>query len=108
MNKKHVIGMDMPERRKGPTQPRVRPVNVRWRKSQVVADTEEETVTRSAHESVQSQMLTALIDGNKLLRDQNRMIWDLLQAQEPKSSTTAYDAMEPAMHPVLLEACPEL
>ena len=69
--------------------------NVRWNKAQLVGIAKEETVPRSAHESVQAQTLTALIDTNELLRDQNRMIRDLLQARELKSSTTASDVMEP-------------
>ena len=62
--------MNMHERMKGPTQPRVmHHANVRWNKSQLIGVANEETVPRSAPESVQSQMLTALIDANKLLCD---------------------------------------
>jgi hypothetical protein len=61
--------MNMRERRKGSTQPRVmRHANVRWNKSQLVGVANEETDPRSVPESVQSQMLTALVDANKLLR----------------------------------------
>ena len=88
--------MNMRERRKGPTQPRLpHHANVRWNKAQLVGVAEDETVPRSAPGSMQCQMLTALIDENELLREQNRMIRDLLQAQELKSSTTGSDVMEP-------------
>lgn len=48
-----------------------------------------DAVTQLARDEVQTNLLAELIDTNKLLRDQNRMVWDLLQAQSPKSSATA-------------------
>ena len=42
-------------------------------------------VSNHTHDKVLTKLLAEQIDTNELLRDQNRMIRDLLQAHRPKS-----------------------
>jgi hypothetical protein len=50
---------------------------------QLVEFAEADALAQVSRDEVQTKLLAELVDTNKLLRDQNRMLWDLLQATRP-------------------------
>ena len=74
--------------------PKTRPTYIQqesagWNTFHLVELAEAHALAQVARDEVQTRLIAEQMDTNKLLRDQNRMIWDLLQAQSPESSAIA-------------------